>query len=123
MATTRPGSAPATSLEDIHSSVDVRHHSWWRKFLAFSGPAFLISVGYMDPGNWGADLKAGSQFEYHLIWVLLMSNLMALLLQSLAARRGVVTGRDLAQPCRDRYPGSTALGLWLLCEIAIAASP
>jgi manganese transport protein len=96
--------------------------SWWRRFLAFTGPALMVSVGYMDPGNWGTDLAAGSQFKYRLLWVLLMSNLMALLLQTLATRLGVVTGRDLAQACRDTYPRRTVFGLWGLTEIAIAAT-
>src|SRR5215472_14772592 len=109
------------SLEDIHSSVPIPR-SWWRRFLAFSGPALLVSVGYMDPGNWGADLQAGSKFGYRLIWVLLMSNLMALLLQGLATRLGVVTGRDLAQACREGYPRRTVIALWLLSEVAIAAN-
>src|SRR5262249_11658064 len=102
---THSAAAPAVtpSLEDIHSTVPIPR-SWWRRFLAFSGPAFLISVGYMDPGNWGADLEAGSRFGYRLLWVLLASNLMALLLQTLATRLGVATGRDLAQACRDSYP-------------------
>jgi manganese transport protein len=109
------------SLEEIHSSVPIPR-SWWRRFLAFSGPALLISVGYMDPGNWGADLEAGSKFGHRLIWVLLMSNLMALLLQGLAARLGVVTGQDLAQACRASYPRRTVVGLWVLSEVAIAAT-
>jgi manganese transport protein len=96
--------------------------TWWRRFLAFSGPAFLVSVGYVDPGNWGADLEAGSKFGYRLLWVLLMSNLMAVLLQSLATRLGVVTGRDLAQACRASYPRPAAFALWILTEIAIAAT-
>src|SRR5438094_4294114 len=115
--------APAArvpSLEEIHSSVPIPA-TWWRRFLAFSGPAFLISVGYMDPGNWGTDIEAGYRFGYTLLWVLLMSNLMAVLLQSLATRLGVVTGRDLAQACRETYPRPTAAALWVLCEIAIAA--
>jgi manganese transport protein len=109
------------SLEDIHSSVPIPR-TWWRRFLAFSGPALLVSVGYMDPGNWGTDLEAGSRYGYRLLWVLLLSNLMALLLQTLATRLGVVTGRDLAQACRETYPRRTAVGLWLLTEIAIAAT-
>lgn len=109
------------SLEEIHSSVPIPPRGW-RRFLAFSGPAFMVSVGYMDPGNWGADLEAGSKYGHRLIWVLLMSNLMALLLQGLAARLGVVTGRDLAQACRESYPRATVFGLWVLCEIAIAAT-
>ena len=89
--------------------------------LAFAGPAYLISVGYMDPGNWASDLAAGSQFEYRLLWVLVMSNAMAVLLQTLSARLGIVTGRDLAQACRDTYPRFINLVLWFLCEIAIIA--
>jgi len=89
--------------------------------FAFAGPAYMVSVGYMDPGNWATDLEGGSRFGYQLIWVLLMSNLMAVLLQTLSARLGIVTGRDLAQSCRDAYPKPIALALWILCEIAIAA--
>src|SRR5437868_8020724 len=113
-------SAHVLSLDEIPGSVAIPR-SWWRRFLAFSGPAFLVSVGYMDPGNWGTDIEAGSSFRYRLLWVLLMSNLMAVLLQSLATRLGVVTGRDLAQACRENYPRPTASALWVLCEIAIAA--
>jgi manganese transport protein len=113
--------ARSTSLEEIHASVPIPRTSWWRRFLAFSGPAFLISVGYMDPGNWGSDIEAGSKFGYRLMWVLLMSNAMAILLQSLSTRLGVVTGRDLAQGCRETYPRWTAVLLWVLAEIAIAA--
>jgi len=109
------------SLEEIHSSVPIPQR-WWRRFLAFSGPAFMVSVGYMDPGNWGTDLSAGSKYGHRLIWVLLMSNLMALLLQGLAVRLGVVAGRDLAQACRESYPRRTVFGLWVLTEIAIAAT-
>jgi manganese transport protein len=108
-------------LEDIHSSVPIPR-SRWRRFLAFSGPAFLVSVGYMDPGNWGTDIEAGSKFGYRLLWVLLMSNLMAVLLQSLASRLGIVTGRDLAQACRESYPRPVVWALWLLSELAIAAT-
>jgi manganese transport protein len=89
--------------------------------LAFSGPAYLVSVGYMDPGNWATDIEGGARFGYQLIWVLLVSNLMAVLLQTLSARLGIVTGRDLAQCCRDFYPRPVAFVLWVLCEIAIAA--
>ena len=110
------------SLEEIHSSVPIApHQSRWRRFLAFSGPAFLISVGYMDPGNWATDLEAGSKYGYMLLWVLLLSNFMALLLQTLSSRLGIVTGRDLAQACRENYPRPAAVALWILCEIAIAA--
>ncbi len=89
--------------------------------FAFAGPAYLVSVGYMDPGNWATDLEGGARFGYQLVWVLLMSNLMAILLQTLSARLGIVTGRDLAQACRERYPKPIAFTLWILCEIAIAA--
>jgi manganese transport protein len=110
------------SLEEIHSSVPIpQTQTRWRRFLAFSGPAFLVSVGYMDPGNWGTDIEAGAKYGYRLMWVLLMSNLMAVLLQTLSTRLGVVTGRDLAQACRESYPRPTAFLLWVLCEIAIAA--
>src|SRR5438270_514752 len=119
-APTHPIPDRPTSLEEIHSSVPIPPKVWQR-FLAFSGPAFLISVGYMDPGNWGTDLEAGSKYGYTLLWVLAMSNAMAILLQTLAARLGVVTGRDLAQACREHYPRATGVGLWLLCEIAIGA--
>ncbi len=94
---------------------------FWRKLLAFSGPGYLVAVGYMDPGNWATDLAGGSSFGYTLLSVILLSNLMAILLQSLCARLGIVTGRDLAQACRDHYSRPVAVGLWLLCEIAICA--
>lgn len=110
------------SLQDVHGSVDVsKHKSRWRKLLSFFGPAYLISVGYMDPGNWATDIAGGSQFGYTLIWVLLMSNLMALLLQSLSARLGIVWGKDLAQCNRETYPRGMNFILYLLAEIAIAA--
>src|SRR5438552_8493021 len=112
--------ARPTSLEDIHSSVPIPQ-VWWRRILAFSGPAFLISVGYMDPGNWGTDIEGGSKYGYRLMWVLLMSNIMAVLLQTFSTRLGIVTGRDLAQACRESYPRAAAFTLWVLCEIAIAA--
>src|SRR6516164_56689 len=92
------------SLEDIHASVPIPPASWWRRLLAFSGPAFLVSVGYMDPGNWGTDIEGGAKYGYTLLWVLALSNLMAVLLQTLATRLGVVTGQDLAQACRAAYP-------------------
>ncbi len=113
---------PDTSLQDVHGSVDVSNHkSKWRKLLSFFGPAYLISVGYMDPGNWATDIAGGSQFGYTLIWVLLMSNLMALLLQSLSARLGIVWGKDLAQCNRETYPKGMNFLLYLLAEVAIAA--
>jgi manganese transport protein len=108
------------SLEDIHSTVPIPR-SGWRRFLAFSGPALLVSVGYMDPGNWATDIEAGSKYGYTLLWILLLSNLMAILLQTLSARLGIVAGRDLAQACRESYPRWTGASLWVLSEIAIAA--
>src|SRR3982750_825838 len=112
----------STSLGEVHSSVDtVGHVKSWRRILAFFGPAYLVSVGYMDPGNWATDLAGGSKFGYSLIWVLLMSNLMALLLQSLSARLGIVRRRDLAQANRETYPRSINLALYVLAEVAIAA--
>ncbi|HEY6210972.1 MAG TPA: Nramp family divalent metal transporter, partial [Vicinamibacterales bacterium] len=95
--------------------------SFWRKVLAFSGPGFLVAVGYMDPGNWATDLAGGARFGYALLSVILISNMMAILLQGLAAKLGIVTGRDLAQACRDHYSRPVSISLWLLCEIAIAA--
>jgi manganese transport protein len=111
------------SLSEVHESVDTtRNRSPWRKILSFLGPAYLVSVGYMDPGNWATDLAGGSKFGYSLIWVLLMSNLMALLLQSLSARLGIVRGRDLAQANREVYPRPINFALYVLAEIAIAAT-
>ncbi|AMO20565.1 iron/manganese transporter [Flavobacterium columnare] len=110
------------SLEEVHESVSTQNKtSWFKRTLAFLGPAYLISVGYMDPGNWATDLAGGSQFGYSLLWVLLMSNLMALLLQSLSARLGIVTQRDLAQASRETYSPLVNLFLYILAEIAIAA--
>jgi manganese transport protein len=110
------------SLSDVHQSVDLsKKRKGWRRILAFFGPAYLISVGYMDPGNWATDIAGGSAFGYSLIWVLLMSNLMALLLQSLSARLGIVQGRDLAQCNRYYYPKSINFILYILAELAIAA--
>src|SRR5438045_6249621 len=110
------------SLEEVHETVHTHNKtSAFRKILAFFGPAYLISVGYMDPGNWATDIAGGSQFGYALIWVLLMSNLMALLLQSLSARLGIVQGRDLAQCSREVYPTAVNFILYILAEIAIAA--
>jgi manganese transport protein len=113
-----------TSLGDVHQSVDMTNSGGarWRKLLAFFGPAYLVSVGYMDPGNWATDLAGGSQYGYKLLWVLLMSNLMALLLQSLSARLGIVRGRDLAQANRETYPAPVNFTLYILAEIAIAAT-
>src|ERR1700731_4503959 len=114
-------SAASASLRDIHSSVATSYPSLWRRLFAFTGPAYLISVGYMDPGNWATDLEGGARFGYTLIWVLVMSNFMAILLQTLSARLGIVSGRDLAQACRETYPRPITTALWILCEIAIAA--
>jgi manganese transport protein len=112
------------SLSEVHQSVDTTSSSKpvWKRIFAFFGPAYLVSVGYMDPGNWATDLAGGSQFGYSLIWVLLMSNLMALLLQSLSARLGIVRGRDLAQANRETYPKTVNFFLYILAEIAIAAT-
>jgi manganese transport protein len=110
------------SLEEVHESVAIgQNTSVWKKILAFFGPAYMISVGYMDPGNWATDLAGGSQFGYKLLWVLLMSNIMALLLQSLSARLGIVARRDLAQASRETYPKGINYFLYGLAEIAIAA--
>lgn len=113
-----------SSLSEVHQSIDTTSlkKSGWRRILSFFGPAYLVSVGYMDPGNWATDLAGGSQFGYKLIWVLLMSNLMALLLQSLSARLGIVRGRDLAQANRETYPKYINYALYGLAEIAIAAT-
>lgn len=112
------------SLSEVHQSIDTTAAGkpGWRRVLSFFGPAYLVSVGYMDPGNWATDLQGGSQFGYKLIWVLLMSNLMALLLQSLSARLGVVRGRDLAQANRETYPKTINFFLYILAEVAIAAT-
>jgi manganese transport protein len=109
------------SLEDVHGSVSVAQKNPFKRLFAFMGPAYLVSVGYMDPGNWATDLEGGARFGYALLWVLLMSNLMAVLLQTLAARLGVVTGHDLAQACRAEYSRPVNLLLWLQAEVAIAA--
>ncbi|MEO6668915.1 MAG: Nramp family divalent metal transporter [Ferruginibacter sp.] len=110
------------SLSEVHGSVDTTGKATgWKKIFSFLGPAYLVSVGYMDPGNWATDLAGGSKYGYTLIWVLLMSNLMALLLQSLSARLGIVRGRDLAQANRETYPKAVNFILWVLAEIAIAA--
>src|SRR6266478_2115512 len=110
------------SLQEVNRSIPIpKSLGFWRKLLAFSGPGYLVAVGYMDPGNWATDLAGGSAFGYRLLSVILLSNLMAILLQSLCARLGIVTGRDLAQACRDHYSRPIAVVLWLLCEVAICA--
>ncbi len=121
MATTAQANRKPRSLDEVHGSVAVAHRNPLRRLFAFLGPAYLVSVGYMDPGNWATDLEGGARFGYALIWVLLMSNLMAVLLQTLAARLGVVTGYDLAQACRAEYSKPVNIVLWIQAEIAIAA--
>ncbi len=111
------------SLEGIHSTVEVPHHEagFWRQWRAYVGPALLVSVGYMDPGNWGTDLAGGAEFRYALLWVVALASLMAIFMQVISARLGVVTGKDLAQCCRDWYPRWTRWPNWLLSEVAIGA--
>src|SRR3954471_8273954 len=110
------------SLPEVHSSVPVPHPAgFWRTLLAFAGPGLMVAVGYMDPGNWATDLAGGARFGYTLLSVILISNFMAILLQHLSLKLGIVTGRDLAQACRDHYSKPAAIFLWLLCELAIAA--
>ena len=114
--------AETPSLQEVHSTIPVVSGlGFWRKLLAFSGPGYLVAVGYMDPGNWATDLAGGSAFGYTLLSVILLSNLIAILLQSLCAKLGIVTGRDLAQACRDHYSRPVSFGLWILCELAICA--
>jgi manganese transport protein len=115
-------SADQVSLPEVHGSVLVpTTASFWRKLIAFSGPGFLVAVGYMDPGNWATDLAGGARFGYALLAVIMISNFMAILLQHLCIKLGVATGRDLAQACRDHYSTLTVWFLWILCELAIAA--
>ena len=117
-----PDAARRPSLAEVHASIPVPQGGiWLRRFLAFVGPGYMVSVGYMDPGNWATDIAGGSRFGYTLLSVILLSNLMAILLQALAARLGIVTGRDLAQACRDSYPRPVSFALWLACEAAIIA--
>ncbi len=133
MNSTEPEAIPTTepawrrnegmvSLPEVHRSIAIpKGASFWRKLFAFSGPGFLVAVGYMDPGNWATDLAGGSKFGYTLLSVIMISNLMAILLQHLCIKLGVATGRDLAQACRDHYSAPTVWFLWVMCEIAIAA--
>jgi manganese transport protein len=115
-----PSGSP--SLPEVYQSIEVPSSlGFWRKLLVFAGPGYMVAVGYMDPGNWATDLEAGSRFAYTLLSVIMISNLMAILLQFLALKLGIVTGRDLAQACRDHYRRPTSIFLWILCEIAIAA--
>jgi manganese transport protein len=117
------GNGGHVSLEGVHGSVAVPHHEagFWEQWRAFVGPAILVSVGYMDPGNWGTDLQGGAQFKYGLLWVVGVASLMAIFMQVISARLGVVTGKDLAQCCRDWYPGWTRWPNWLMSELAIGA--
>lgn len=111
------------SLEDVHSSIKVPHHEagFWEQWRSFVGPAILVSVGYMDPGNWGTDLQGGARFKYGLLWVVGLASLMAIFMQVISARLGVVTGKDLSQCCRDWYPKWTRWPNWLMSEVAIGA--
>jgi manganese transport protein len=114
--------SPTVSLPEVHASIAIPHGAgFWRKMFAFAGPGYLVAVGYMDPGNWATDLAGGARYGYTLLCVILISNVMAIVLQSLAARLGIASGRDLAQACRDSYSKPTTIALWVLCEIAIAA--
>lgn len=130
--TSAPASAPGwrltrvastdMTLSEVYASIPVpRQGSWLRHLIAFTGPGYMVSVGYMDPGNWATDIAGGSKFGYTLLSVIMISNLMAILLQALSARLGIVSGRDLAQACRDAYPRPVGLMLWVICELAIIA--
>src|ERR1700677_1501910 len=119
---TLTGRVGTPSLPEVHGSVAVPSNgSFWRKLAAFTGPGYVIAVGYMDPGNWASDLAAGAQFGYTLLSIVVISSLMAILLQHLALKLGVATGRDLAQACREHYSLPVVIFLWILCELAIAA--
>src|SRR6266540_4688287 len=125
--TTWPGRVPwrnesPPSLPEINGTITVPAGlNTWKTWLRWVGPGFMVAVGYMDPGNWATDLAGGAKFRYTLLSVILISNIMAIFLQALALRLGIVTGRDLAQACRDAYSKPVSFGLWVLCEIAIAA--
>src|SRR5207302_2967818 len=121
--TTADAITTQVSLEGIHGTIEVPHSNarFWLQWRAFIGPAILVSVGYMDPGNWGTDLAAGAQYKYGLLWVVGLASLMAIFMQVISARLGVVTGKDLAQCCRDWYPRWTRWPNWVLCELAIGA--
>jgi manganese transport protein len=118
-----PGDAGTPSLEGLNSTVPLppENAGFWRQYRAFVGPAFLVSVGYMDPGNWGTDLAAGASYRYDLLWIVALSSFMAIIMQVCSARLGIVTGKDLAQACRDHLPEWTRWPNWLFCELAIAA--
>src|SRR4051794_39455307 len=110
------------SLREVNASIAVPTSGvWFRRLFAFMGPGYMVSVGYMDPANWATDLAGGAQFGYTLLFIIMLSNLMAILLQALAARLGIATGRDLAQACRAYYPRPVNLVLWIACELAIIA--
>src|SRR5216117_2553197 len=112
----------APSLPEVHASIPVpKGKGFWRMLLAYGGPGLLVAVGYMDPGNWATDLAGGARLGYLLLSVILISNIMAIVLQHLSLKLGIVTGRDLAQACRDHYSRPVSFALWVLCEIAIAA--
>src|SRR5689334_8120932 len=114
--------ASEVSLPEVHGSIHIPAGAgFWRKLFAFAGPGYLVAVGYMDPGNWATDLAGGARFGYTLLSVIVISNFMAILLQALAARLGIASGRDLAQACRDSYSRPVVVFLWVICEIAIAA--
>src|SRR3954462_2951461 len=111
------------SLPEVHGSVPIPHGAgFWRKLLAFAGPGYLVAVGYMDPGNWATDISGGAKYGYTLLIVIMISNLMAILLQAMAARLGIAGGRGLAQACRDSYSRPVVRTLWVLAELAIAAT-
>src|SRR2546423_473676 len=116
-------SGVSRSLEGLTGTVRVLSAGggFWQHWRAYTGPAFLVSVGYMDPGNWGTDLEAGATYRYGLLWVVALSSFMAIIMQVASARLGIVTGKDLAQACRDYYPNWSRWPLWITCEIAIAA--
>src|SRR5580765_4874508 len=114
--------SPSASLQEVYASIPIPHGAgFWRKMFAFAGPGYLVAVGYMDPGNWATDLAGGARYGYTLLSVILISNVMAIVLQALAARLGIASGRDLAQACRDSYSKPATIALWLLCEVAICA--
>jgi manganese transport protein len=111
------------SLSEVHASIHVPEGvGFWKKLMAFTGPGLMVAVGYIDPGNWATDIEGGSRFGYALLSVILISNLFAMLLQHLALKLGIAAGRDLAQACRDYYSKPVSMVLWVLCEIAIAAT-
>src|SRR6266567_1111129 len=115
-------SSISRSLPEVHGTIAIPAGAgFWRKMFAFAGPGYLVAVGYMDPGNWATDLAGGARYGYTLLSVIMLSNLMAILLQALSARLGIASGRDLAQACRDSFSRPVTLMLWVLCEIAIAA--